>query len=199
VMMPRMDGLTLCETLKTDDRTSHIPIILLTAKATIASRLEGLEKGADAYLAKPFQREELLLRLDKLVELRKRLQKHFNATGTLLEAIRDNKEPTPDQRFVQTLLRLIKQRLDDPDLSVVDLCRAVKRSNTQVNRKLKALTGKTPSQFIRFVRLQHALELLKTSDLNISEIAYQVGFSNANYFSRAFSEEFGTAPSGVRK
>ena len=199
VMMPQMDGFALCETLKTDDRTSHIPIILLTAKVATSSRLEGLEKGADAYLVKPFQREELLIRIEKLLDLRKRLQQHFNATASLLEDIRKNQNPTSDERFIQSLLKLIQSRLGDPDLSIPDLCRAVKRSNTHVNRKLKMLTGKTPSQFIRFVRLQHALELLKTSDLNISEIAYRVGFANPNYFSRAFSEEFGMAPSEIRK
>ncbi|MDP5171658.1 MAG: ATP-binding protein, partial [Bacteroidia bacterium] len=158
VMMPEKNGYEVCATLKADERSSHIPIILLTAKATVDARIEGLKVGADAYLVKPFHKEELFVRLAKLVELRKAIQAryagapHFSAEG---EA---QNEPSLDDLFLQKLITLVENRLDDSELSVSDLCRAVGLSNTQVNRKLKALTGKTPSQFIRSIRLQRAME-----------------------------------------
>ena len=199
VMMPQKDGYEVCQYLKNDERTSHIPIILLTAKATTSDRIEGLKGGADAYLIKPFNKEELLIRLKKLIEVRKALQKRYSETIRILKPQKPKTEPTLEDVFLQKLIKVILDRLDDPDLAVVHLCRVAKLSNTQVNRKLKALTGKTPSQFIRFIRLQKAMELLQTTDLNISEVAYEVGFNNPNYFSRSFSEEFGFPPSTIRK
>ena len=199
VMMPGKDGYEVCETLKSDERTSHIPIILLTAKASVDDRLEGLRGGADAYLVKPFHKEELFVRLEKLIELRRSLQEKNTGAAFFSRNIAEKKALSLEELFLQKLIKLVEERLDDPELSVNDLCRAVRRSNTQVNRKLKALTGKTPSQFIRSIRLQKAIELLKTTDLNISEIAYQVGFNDPNYFSRSFSEEFGVSPNAIRK
>lgn len=199
VMMPEKDGYEVCSMLKMDERTSHIPIILLTAKATVDARIEGLKVGADAYLVKPFHKEELLVRLEKLVELRKAIQARYAEAPHYPAEIKTQKEPNLDDLFLQKLVTFVKDRLDDHNLGVTELCRAVSRSNTQVNRKLKALTGKTPSQFIRSIRLQRAMELLQSSDLNVSEIAYEVGFNDPNYFSRSFSEEFGHPPNVERK
>ena len=198
VMMPEKDGYEVCETLKTDERTSHIPIILLTAKASTEDRIEGLRGGADAYLVKPFHKEELFVRLAKLIELRKAMQASYSG-GDVFSKTAVNKEPSLDDLFLQKLIKTVEEKLDDPDLNPTYLCQVVKRSNTQVNRKLKALTGKTPSQFIRSIRLQKAVELLKTTDMNVSEIAYKVGFNDPNYFSRSFSEEFGYPPNSLRK
>jgi AraC-like DNA-binding protein len=158
-----------------------------------------LRGGADAYLVKPFHKEELFVRLEKLIELRKSLQQKNTGAAFFSRSIAYKKAPSLDDLFLQKLIQLVQERLDDTELSVNDLCRAVRRSNTQVNRKLKALTGKTPSQFIRSIRLQKAVELLKTTDLNVSEIAYEVGFNDPNYFSRSFSEEFGMPPNAIRK
>jgi len=199
VMMPEKDGYEVCQTLKIDERTSHIPIILLTAKAGEENRIEGLRGGADAYLVKPFRKEELFVRLEKLIALRKTLQEYYSSNNFILTHKDARKAPSLDEAFLQKLIKVVQNRLDDSELAVIDLCRAVKRSNTQVNRKLKALTGKTPSQFIRSIRLQKAAEFLKTTDLSISEIAYAVGFNDPNYFSRSFSDEFGYPPSEVRK
>ena len=200
VMMPEKDGYEVCNTLKTDPRTSHIPIILLTAKAARQDRIEGLKGGADAYLTKPFNPEELSIRMEKLVELRKTLQESYAKPGYLLKPIQSGtKKPSLDELFLQKLVKVVLDRLDDTRLGVPDLCRAVHLSNMQVNRKLRALTGKTPSRFIRSIRLQKSMELLQTTSLSISQIAYQVGFSDPNYFSRSFSEEFGIAPNVVRK
>ncbi len=206
VMMPEKDGYEVCQTLKNDERTSHIPIILLTAKATVEDRIVGLQGGADAYLVKPFNKEELFVRLEKLISLRQTLQETYSGNDLFSklaqvgnQKIATTQKPSLDELFLQKLIRVVEEKLDDPKLGVVHLCRAVRLSNSQVNRKLKAITGKTPSQFIRSIRLQKALEFLKDTDLNISEIAYQVGFSDPNYFSRSFSQEFGYPPNNIRK
>ena len=196
VMMPEMDGYEVCETLKSDERTSHIPIILLTAKAADSDRIAGLKKGADAYLMKPFNKEELLVRLEKLLELRKALLKKY-ANWQL--APETPEEPTLEDAFLVKLREAVLENMDDPDFDVPRLCQLAHLSNMQVNRKLKALTGQTPSRFIRSVRLHKAKELLETTDQNISEIAYDVGFNDPNYFSRSFSEEFGNPPNYYRK
>jgi signal transduction histidine kinase/CheY-like chemotaxis protein/AraC-like DNA-binding protein/streptogramin lyase len=198
VMMPEKDGYEVCETLKNDERTSHIPIILLTAKASVDDRIEGLKGGADAYLIKPFHKEELFVLLEKLIALRKALQARYGSPGLFSKQLSSGKEPSLDERFLQKLIKVVQNRLNDPEFGVIDLCGTAHLSNTQVNRKLKALTG-TPSQFIRSIRLQKALELLQNTDLNISEIAYEVGFNDPSYFSRSFFEEFGHPPKEVRK
>lgn len=199
VMMPGMDGFEVCERLKQDERSSHIPIILLTARGTQEDRLTGLRGGADAYLTKPFEKEELFIRLEKLRELRQALKARYAGGGAVFQEIVQKKTPGPDEAFLQKLIQAIHKRLDDPQLGVNDLCRAARLSNTQVNRKLKALVGKTPSQFIRLIRLQEAVRLLQSSEQHVSEVAYAVGFSDPSYFSRAFSEEFGYTPSAIRK
>ncbi|MCB0519687.1 MAG: response regulator [Saprospiraceae bacterium] len=202
VMMPEKDGYEVCETLKNDARTSHIPIILLTAKAEEADRITGLRKGADAYLMKPFNKEELFVRLEKLVALRRALQKRYAGEGfdKLPKFVKSDVavEPTLEDIFLQKIKEAIDEKIDDTELGIQDLCRAVNLSHTQVFRKLKALTGENPTLFIRKMRLHKALELLKTTDRNVSEIAYEVGFSDPNYFSRVFHEEFGAPPSEMR-
>ncbi len=204
VMMPEKDGYEVCEMLKNDERTSHIPIILLTAKAEVADRITGLRKGADAYLMKPFNKEELFVRLEKLLELRRALQLRY-AGESFLKSSRFRKtemepaEPTLDDVFMQKIRQAIVEKMDDTELGIQDLCQAAHLGHTQVFRKLKALTGLNPTLFIRKMRLQKAALLLKTTERNISEIAYDVGFSDPNYFSRVFHEEFGVPPSAIRK
>jgi CheY-like chemotaxis protein len=206
VMMPEKDGYAVCQTLKKDERTSHIPIILLTAKATKEDRIEGLREGADAYLVKPFHQEELFIRLEKLIALRRALQESYSGTDLMYKLTHSGStstktatRPSLDEQFLQKLVQVVQEKINDPDLAVIHLCQAVRLSNSQVNRKLKAVTGKTPSQFIRSIRLQKAMELLQTTDLHVSEIAYQLGFNDPNYFTRAFSEEFGCPPNAIRK
>lgn len=199
VMMPEKDGYEVCAILKSDERSSHIPIILLTAKADPKARIEGLKGGADAYLTKPFDKEELFIRLNKLVELRQLLQEKYSSSTFLKNNKTLMKDPSLNELFLQKLIKVVEGRLDDQDLAVVHLCRAANLSNMQVNRKLKALTGKTPSRFIRSIRLQKAKELLQTTSLNVSEVGYKVGFNDPHFFSRSFSEEFGHPPSVNRK
>ncbi len=202
VMMPEKDGYEVCEALKNDERTSHIPIILLTAKAETSDRITGLRKGADAYLMKPFNKEELYVRLEKLLELRRALQLRYakmSDGATSNHPVTSGAEPNLESAFLNKLRLAVEEHLDDPDFDVPQLCRAAHLSNMQVNRKLKALTGKTPSRFIRSVRLYKAREMLQTTDLPVSEIAYATGFNDPNYFSRSYSEEFGESPSKARE
>ena len=199
VMMPIKSGYEVCDVLKNDERTSHIPVILLTAKASIEDRIEGLKGGADAYLTKPFNKEELLIRIDKLIEVRKSLQERYSLESFSFDQQNLKKEPSLDEIFLQKLRKVVVDRMNDEKLAVVDLCRAANLSNMQVNRKLKALTGKTPSRFIRSIRLNKAKTLLQSTTLNISEVAYEVGFNDPHFFSRVFSEEFGHPPSVSRK
>ncbi len=197
VMMPEKDGYQLTEYLKNDERTDHIPIVLLTAKADLDSRISGLEKGADAYLSKPFEKKELLIRLEKLLELRQKLQvRYAQVSGT------DKQEETtaiPENPFLQKFYALVEKELSNPDLDMNQLCRNLGMSRSQVFRKLKALTGQPATILIRSFRLQQGKKLLATSDLTISEVAYEVGFTSLNYFSNAFFEEFGERPSATRK
>ncbi len=197
VMMPKKNGYEVCRELKNDERTSHIPIILLTAKASSEDKVEGLKGGADAYLTKPFNQEELAVRIKKMIELRKKLQARYS-DAKLTKLKTQKKADSLEDVFLQKLVEVVEKRLDDPSLGVVDLCREANLSNMQVNRNLKALTGETPSRFIRSIRLEKAMELLQTSDLNVSEVAYDVGFKDPAYFSRAFSEKFGQAPNTIR-
>ncbi len=198
VMMPKKDGYEVCHTLKTDELTSHIPIILLTAKAQQEDKVSGLKAGADAYLMKPFDKKELFVRLEKLVELRKALQEKYSGIEAVTQPAVKPKEPTLEDIFLQKVRDAIEEHIDDSELSIAMICSKLHVSNMQLYRKLKALTGKTPTLFIRSYRLNKALNLLKTTQLNVSEIAYDTGFSDPAYFSRTFKEEFGKAPSDIR-
>ena len=200
VMMPEKDGFEVCATLKSDERTSHIPIVLLTARATPTDRLEGLQRGADAYLTKPFRKKELQIRLEKLVELRQNLRRRYSeGPVAVLPADPADSKTDPERQFLQKLTQVVLDHLSDADFGVPRLADAVLMSQTQVYRKLKALTDQTPSQFIRSLRLRQGLHLLQTTELTISEIAYDVGFSDPNYFSRTFHQEFKRPPSEFRK
>jgi signal transduction histidine kinase/DNA-binding response OmpR family regulator/streptogramin lyase len=196
VMMPEKDGFELCQALKTDERTSHIPIILLTAKADIASKLEGLEFGADAYLTKPVNREELELRLRKLLESRKLLQEYYFK----IYPEGDKKEVYQrEDAFMEKLHEIMDAHLDDENFGIKDICQEMFISRMQLHRKLRALTGKTTSHYLRTYRLQKARKMLLNSNMTITEIAYEVGFKSPGYFSSSFTETFGKSPLEFRK
>lgn len=198
VMMPEKDGFEVTQTLKQDKKTSHIPIILLTAKATKQNKLKGLTYGADAYLMKPFDKEELLIRLEKLIELRNNLRQYY-ANKDFLEKEKHEKTPNSESVFLNEIHDFITQNLVKNDLTVPQIAQVMSMSQVQVYRKLKALTDKTPTQYIRAIRMEKAMNLLKTTNLNISEIAYDLGFSDPNYFSRTFQQVYGQTPSSIRK
>ncbi len=196
VMMPKKDGYEVCQMLKMDERTSHIPIIMLTAKAGEVDKIKGLKAGADAYLRKPFNKEELLVRLKKLLELRQNLQERYaQFPATLFSSKR---VPILEDIFLQKLKALMEKNLDNMEFGMEVICKKMHLSYAQLYRKIKALTGQSPTIFIRKIRLEKALNLLQNTNLNISEIAYKTGFSDPNYFSRVFAEAFGVSPSTIR-
>ena len=207
VMMPFVDGFELCRQLRLDEHTSHIPIIMLTAKADIKSKMEGLEKGADAYLEKPFNREELLMRIKKLLELRTNLQQfylkkaglNYNATTETLvhheEQISENK--TEDE-FVKKVREAIENHLADTSFSVEQLCKIIFMSHSQLHRKLDALTGCSPNKFIRIIRLNKAKEMLKHAAISIASVALDCGYNDPGYFARVFKQEYGVTPQDWR-
>ncbi|MDO8366515.1 MAG: helix-turn-helix domain-containing protein, partial [Saprospiraceae bacterium] len=198
VMMPEKDGYEVCETLKNDERTSHIPIILLTAKADIDSRLQGLRTGADDYLIKPFLKEELLIRLEKMVELRRILQARY-ARMAEAPAQQPLAEPTLDGLFLQKIIVWVEANLSDSEFGGVALAGKMLLSESQLFRKIKALTGQSTALHIRSIRLRKAKEMLQQTRQTVSEIAYKTGFTSPYYFSRAFSQEFRFPPSDLRK
>jgi DNA-binding response OmpR family regulator/anti-sigma regulatory factor (Ser/Thr protein kinase) len=193
VMMPNMDGFQLCAKLKTDERTSHIPVILLTAKAAKEDKLEGYETGADEYLMKPFEPDELRARVKNLIEQRKRLHEHFRKKG--MTAISQTKITSVDKKFLQNVFDDIERHLSDTAFSVDVLVRDISISRPVVHRKIVSLTGETPGEVIRRIRLNRAAELIQQNFGNLSEIALEVGFSNPAHFSEAFKKHFGVSPS----
>lgn len=196
VMMPKKDGFELCETLKNDTRTSHIPILLLTAKADAASRIEGLTRGADVYLAKPFDKKELLVQLQRLLQSRRLQQARYSAP-TLPST--SDPDLLIEDRFLTNIQKIVAEHLSDETFGIEELAAAALLSSSQLFRKIKALTGQSPALYLRSLRLQKAMALLKNTSLQIAEIAYQVGFSDPAYFSRTFTQQFGQSPSNVRK
>jgi signal transduction histidine kinase/CheY-like chemotaxis protein/sugar lactone lactonase YvrE len=193
VMMPRKNGYEVTRTLKKDERTSHIPIVLLTAKADAASKVRGLERGADAYLVKPFNKEELLVRIAKLIELRKKMQAYYAKPLPPADDIAVDMQV--EDAFIQKVRSIIDAHLKDPQFGVAVLCQEVGMSQPQLYRKIKALTGASTASFIKTVRLQKAKELLQSSNLTVGEVAYKVGYGDPSYFARIFSQEFGLLPS----
>lgn len=195
VMMPKMDGFELCETLKSDERTSHIPVILLTAKAGQDHKLAGLETGADEYLTKPFDGRELQLRVQNLIRQRAQLRERYRRTVLLQPS--DVAITSADEQFLLKVQAAIEANIDNEQFSVEDLAAAVAFSRSQLHRKLKALTDQSPTVIIRDFRLQRAKSLLEQGAGSVSEIALAVGFGNLSYFSKSFKTAFGVLPSEV--
>lgn len=191
-MMPEMDGITLCHRLKTDERTSHIPIILLTALASDESRFQGLETGADEYLTKPFDNRELQVRIKNLIESRKLLRDRYSRELHL--GPKKVQVTSMDEKFLEKVMQTVETYMGDPDFSMEKFGQEVGLSRMQLHRKLKALTGESPGDFLRTMRLQRAKRLLEAKTGNVSEIAYEVGFNNLSYFSKCYREQFGITP-----
>ncbi len=196
VMMPLMNGFTMTEKLKKDERTSHIPVILLTAKAGQEHKLEGLETGADDYLLKPFDAHELLTRIQNLVNQRKLLRKKF--AGEILLKPSEVTVNSADKNFLNKVMEAIEANMHEEDFGVEQLAREAAMSRSQLHRKLVALTGQPPSEVLRNTRLLRAKELLTKKAASPSEVAYKVGFNSHTYFSKCFKDEFGMSPSDVK-
>ncbi|MCB0637372.1 MAG: response regulator [Lewinella sp.] len=195
VMMPDRNGYEVCRILKADQRSSHIPLILLTAKAAQEEKIQGLNEGADDYLVKPFHTQELLVRVRNLIESRRRLREQFNPATE--GATIDPNLSVPDQEFLQAIYATIDNHLDNEQLSVDLLAEAVGMSRRNLNRKLSALTDLSANPFIRNYRLHQALRMLKERSGNVSEVALATGFSSTAYFVKCFREKFGQTPGSI--
>jgi signal transduction histidine kinase/DNA-binding response OmpR family regulator len=200
VMMPYLDGFALCNKLKDDIRTSHIPLIMLTALADQKSKIEGISAGADAYLSKPFNPDELFVRIDKLISLRKKMQNHFrNVINTeheinTIEPVDQNKEDS----FIKKVRLILESNIADEEFGISQLCNILAMSRSQLYRKFSSLTDLTVHQYIMTLKLKKAKDLLLTTNLNVSEVAYDTGFKNISHFSRVFTKEFGYNPSNFK-
>ncbi|MCG3156451.1 MAG: Sensor histidine kinase RcsC [bacterium] len=192
VMMPKRDGNELCRMLKTDEKTSHVPIIMLTAKADSESKVQGLETGADDYLIKPFESKELLARVHNLISQRRQLRERFSREIVLKP--QDIAITSRDEVFLNKVKASIERHMSDENFEVESLSHEVGMSRVHLHRKLKALTNQSASQFLRSLRLLRAVELLRQNAGTVAEIAYEVGFGSQAYFTKCFHEQFGCAP-----
>ena len=195
VMMPEMDGFTMLRMIKTNLNIAHIPVIMLTSMADVGNRLEGLERGADAFLAKPFDMEELHLTIDNLIQSRQRLKGKFTGAQQQADKLEQPEVKGNDEQLMERIMKAVNKNLSDSDFNVEMLTQEVGISRAQLHRKMKEMTGLSTSEFIRNIRLEQAARLLKEQKINVTQVAYTVGFSNLAHFSTIFRKHFGVAPS----
>jgi YesN/AraC family two-component response regulator len=198
-MMPEMDGFTLCEKLKTDERTSHIPVILLTAKSSQSEQVSGLETGADIYLTKPFSTKILELNVHNLLTAREKLKEKFSQQIIALPEETTAAIPTfvnsVDKEFLNKVMQIVDEHMDDPDFGVEKLSRKVAMSPPILYKKIKAVSNMSVNEFVKSLRLKKAAQLLQSTEMTVYEIAYNVGYNDRKYFSREFKKQFGKTPS----
>src|SRR5690606_8155871 len=193
ILMPERNGIELCQDIKTNLKTSHIPFIMLTARTTVEDQIIGIETGADVYITKPFSIRFLLAQVNQIIESRQKLYSQFSKDVYLLPTkVAQNKI---DQEFLQKAIDYIIENIQNPQLGVNSIAELFHLSRMQVYRKIKALTGKSVVNFIRMIRIKQALKLMDTQKYTLSEIAYLTGFNSASYFTTSFKEEYGKAPS----
>ena len=193
LMMPHMNGVTLCQQIKKDIKTSHIPVIILTARSSEEKHLEGLDSGCNLYITKPFNLDILFSSIRNLLSERERLQIHYRKVISINTS--EQEIESLDDQLIQKAIQVVENHLDEPEFSVEQMSKELGMSRGQLYKKLSTLTGKSPVEFIRQIRLQRAAQLLGKSQLTIAEVAYKVGYNNAKYFSKHFKEFFGTLPS----
>lgn len=199
VMMPKMDGFSLCTAIKQNLNTSHIPVVLLTARTSYIYQVEGLEKGADDYITKPFHTEVLKLKVINLLKSREQSRQLVQGSNELVLEPKKVTITSADEKFVETSLELMEANMSNSEYTVVEFGRDLGISRMQLYRKLKAITGLSPNEYIRMLRIKRAAQLLDQKALNISEVAYQVGFTDPDYFRKCFKRQFGVTPSAYLK
>ena len=199
IMMPEMDGNTLCSQLKSNQSTNHIPIILLTAKNRDEDRLEGLETGADAYIVKPFNMDILRRTIINLINSHRLLKLKYGQTTKLESSVEEVKMKSPDEKLLERVMNTVNKHMNNSDLSVDMIANEVGISRVHLHRKMKELTGQTPHDFIRNIRLKQAANLLANQNMNITEVVYACGFSNAASFSTMFKNVYGMSPRDYMK
>ena len=195
VMMPEMDGFTMLRMIKTSVKVSHVPVIMLTSMSDVAHRLEGLERGADAYLAKPFELEELHMVIENQIQTRQRLKGKYSGAQQQADKVETVEVKGNDELLMERIMKSVNRNLSNSDFNVDMLTQEVGISRAQLHRKMKELTGISTSEFIRNIRLEQAARLLREQKVNVTQVAYTVGFSNLAHFSTIFRKHFGIAPS----
>lgn len=193
IMMPVMDGLQLCHNIKSNFEYSHIPVILLTAKDTLQSKIEGLEMGADAYIEKPFSPEHVQVQIANLLLNRNKIREYFASSP--LAHIRTMAHSRADEQFLEKLNDIIYKKLGEPELDVEHLADTMNMSRATLYRKIKAITDMTPNELINIARLKKGAELLASADYKVYEVADLTGFSSQTHFGRSFIKQFGISPS----
>nr|CRY94013.1 hypothetical protein [uncultured prokaryote] len=199
VVMPGMDGITFLKTIKSNVKTSDIPVILLTSKSDVEDRVEGLRRGADAYLAKPFNIEELSAQVDNLLGSVRRLRGKFSGAQTQEETVEKVKVEGNDDALMKRVMKVVNENYTDPDFNVEALSQKVGLSRAQLHRKMKDITGLTTSEFLRNIRMEQAARLLKEGKINVTQVAYSVGYNNQTHFSTVFKAHFGMSPTEYGK
>ncbi len=194
VMMPEMDGFTMLRMIKTNMNISHIPVIMLTSKAAVANRLEGLEKGADAFIAKPFDMEELHVVINNLINKNLRLKGKFSGSQQQKDKVVEKVVKGNDEALMERIMKVVNEHLSDSDFNVEMLTKEVGISRAQLHRKMKEMTGIPVTEFIRNIRMEQAVRLLEEQKINVTQVAYTVGFSNLAHFSTVFRKQFGVSP-----
>jgi signal transduction histidine kinase/ligand-binding sensor domain-containing protein/CheY-like chemotaxis protein/AraC-like DNA-binding protein len=198
IMMPKMDGIQMVEKIRDDFKTSHIPIILLTAKSGMEDIIKGIKYGADAYLTKPFNMDLLNTRINALIEQRKKLAEKYNNPVKVMDLSPDEVLVTPkDEQFLKDVMKIIEENIGNPDFSVDKIATTVGLGRTTFFKKLKGLTGLAPVEFLREMKLKRGHQLLETSEFTVSEIAFKLGFSDAGYFTKCFKEKYNITPTEV--
>jgi len=193
VMMDGMDGIELCKKIKSNDKTCHIPVIILTAKTSVEQRIEGLEVGADSYIPKPFNIDHLRIRISKLIELRQTIKNKYEGKYEITQE--QIKIKSVDEKLFEKFESIVKEQLDNPDLSIEIISQQIGISRSQLQRKLKQITNQNPSDYLKTMRLKYAAILLTSKNLSISEVTYACGFASLSHFSNSFREFYGMSPS----
>lgn len=195
IMMPQMDGISFCKMIKNNIRTSHIPVILLTAKTSLTQHKEGIETGADAYITKPFSPEILKLTVYNLLKSRESLMRFYRNLFTQDADNKTNQNANSiDEKFLHSVYELLKTNIENPDFNINELCDVLNMSRSLVYKKIKMLTGLSPVEYTRSLRMQEAAKLLKTKEYKVYEVAYKIGFNDIKYFRQCFAKEFGCSP-----
>jgi len=192
VMMPEMNGLEFCNKIKTNLKTSHIPVVIITARTTLEHKMEGLETGADAYITKPFNMSYVELVIRKQIESRRKLQKKFSKNLEIQP--KEITCTTVDEKFVTKAIEIVEENMAETEFNVENFASQMGESRTQLYRKLKALTGLAPNEFVRNLRIKRAAQLLIQEKSTVGDVLYRVGFNNRSYFNRCFRQQFDLSP-----
>jgi DNA-binding response OmpR family regulator len=197
IMMPKIDGLEVTRQLKSNFTTSHIPVIILTAKSTTEQKIDGIETGADDYITKPFNMRYLLKRINNIINQRKKLKEKFSQDpGIKPEKLSSS---SADQKFLANVISLVENNMRNPDFSIDDMVVELGHSRTVFYKKMKGITGYAPKEFTRLIRMKKAAVLLRETDITATQVSYEIGYNDPDYFSKSFKNFFGEPPSEYQK